>query len=63
MKIVCDFLDFLANEHLYGKAVARDDDPPIRVLAENIVLDRKYEANLENCDDDDNEFDNDDDGV
>ena len=54
MKIVCNFLDFLNDdEHLYGKAVARDDDPPICILAENFVLDRKYEANLENCDDDD----------
>ena len=61
MKIVCNFLYFLDDEHLYGKTVARDDDPPICVLAENFVLDRKYEANLENCDDDDSEFDNDDD--
>ena len=47
--------------HLYGKAVARDDDASICVLAKNIVLGRNHE-DLDNCDDDDDEYyDNDDD--
>ena len=37
---------------LYGKAVARDDDASICVLAKNIVLDRNHE-DLDNYDDDD----------
>ena len=45
--------------HLYGKAVARDDDASICVLAKNIVLDRNHE-DLDNCDDDDDEYYDDD---
>ena len=44
---------------LYGKAVARDDDASICVLAKNIVLGRNHE-DLDNCDDDDDEYYDDD---
>ena len=46
--------------HLYGKAVARDDDASICVLAKNIVLGRNHE-DLDNCDDDDDDDKNDND--